>query len=73
MDKFRVLEIKKSIFEDNDHEADLLREDLKKEVIFTNGIFKTECTFIKGIIYTGIRDDDPVRKTDGWRKTSAGT
>ena len=25
MDKFRVLEIKKSIFEDNDHEADLLR------------------------------------------------
>lgn len=31
MDKFRVLEIKKSIFEDNDHEADLLREDLKKE------------------------------------------
>lgn len=45
----------------------------EKEVIFTNGIFKTECTFIKGIIYTGIRDDDPVRKTDGWRKTSAGT
>lgn len=34
MDKFRVLEIKKSIFEDNDHEADLLREDLKKEKTF---------------------------------------
>ena len=34
MDKFRVLEIKKSIFEDNDHEADLLREDLRKEKTF---------------------------------------
>ena len=34
MDTVRVLEIKKSIFEDNDHEADLLREDLKKEKTF---------------------------------------
>jgi len=34
MDKFRVLEIKRSVFEDNDHQADLLREELKKENIF---------------------------------------
>ena len=27
MDSFRVLEIKKSVFENNDREADLLRED----------------------------------------------
>ena len=29
MDSFRVLEIKKSVFENNDREADLLREELK--------------------------------------------
>lgn len=34
MDKFRVLEIKKSVFDDNDHQADLLREDLKQEKTF---------------------------------------
>ncbi|ARC86120.1 hydrogenase accessory protein HypB [Clostridium argentinense CDC 2741] len=34
MDNFRVLEIKQSIFEDNDQQARLLREDLKKEKIF---------------------------------------
>ncbi len=34
MDNFRVLEIKQSIFEDNDCQAKLLREDLKKEKTF---------------------------------------
>lgn len=34
MDKFRVLEIKQSVFEDNDHQANLLREELKKEKTF---------------------------------------
>lgn len=34
MDNFRVLEIKQSIFEDNDQQARLLREDLKKERTF---------------------------------------
>ena len=29
MDTFRVLEIKKSVFENNDRQADLLREELK--------------------------------------------
>ena len=28
MDAFRVLEIKKSVFENNDRQADLLREEL---------------------------------------------
>ena len=30
MDAFRVLEIKKSVFENNDRQADLLREELKR-------------------------------------------
>lgn len=34
MDQFRVLEIKKSVFEDNDRQADLLREELKKKKTF---------------------------------------
>jgi hydrogenase nickel incorporation protein HypB len=34
MDNFRVLEIKRSVFEDNDHQADLLREELKEEKTF---------------------------------------
>jgi len=34
MDTFKVLEIKQSVFEDNDRQADLLREELKKEKTF---------------------------------------
>lgn len=34
MDKFRILEIKESIFTDNDNEANLLRDELKKEKTF---------------------------------------
>lgn len=34
MDGFKVLEIKKSVFENNDREADLLRERLKKDRVF---------------------------------------
>ncbi len=34
MDKYRVLEIKRSIFDDNDSDADLLRETLKSESTF---------------------------------------
>lgn len=34
MDEVRVIEIKKSIFEDNDRDADKLREDLKKKGVF---------------------------------------
>lgn len=34
MDNFRVLEIKRSVFEDNDHQADLLREELKEKKTF---------------------------------------
>ena len=34
MDGFKVLEIKKSVFENNDREADLLREKLKKDKVF---------------------------------------
>jgi hydrogenase nickel incorporation protein HypB len=34
MDNFRILEIKQSVFEDNDHQANLLREELKKEKTF---------------------------------------
>ncbi|MGH4117352.1 hydrogenase nickel incorporation protein HypB [Clostridium sp.] len=34
MDTFKILEIKKSVFEDNDRQADLLREELKREKTF---------------------------------------
>lgn len=34
MDSFRVLEIKRSVFENNDREADLLREELKQNHTF---------------------------------------
>jgi len=34
MNSFRVLEIKQSVFEDNDRDADLLRAELKKEKTF---------------------------------------
>ncbi|EDU38633.1 hydrogenase accessory protein HypB [Clostridium sporogenes] len=34
MDKYKVIEIKKSVFEDNDQQADLLREELRKEKTF---------------------------------------
>ena len=34
MDTFKILEIKQSVFEDNDRQADLLRGELKKEKTF---------------------------------------
>ncbi|WP_368244744.1 hydrogenase nickel incorporation protein HypB [Clostridium tertium] len=34
MENFRVLEIKQSVFEDNDDQANLLREELKKKKVF---------------------------------------
>lgn len=34
MDAYRIMEIKESVFKDNDRQADLLREDLKKEKTF---------------------------------------
>jgi hydrogenase nickel incorporation protein HypB len=34
MDTYKVLEIKQSVFEDNNRQADLLREELKKEKTF---------------------------------------
>ncbi|WP_195266430.1 MULTISPECIES: hydrogenase nickel incorporation protein HypB [unclassified Clostridium] len=34
MENFRILEIKQSVFEDNDHQANLLREELRKKKIF---------------------------------------
>ncbi len=34
MKEFKILEVKRSIFENNDRQADLLREELKKEKVF---------------------------------------
>lgn len=34
MDTYKILEIKESVFEDNDRQADLLREELKKDKTF---------------------------------------
>ena len=35
MKTYKVLEIKQSVFENNDRQADLLREELKKDVFKT--------------------------------------
>ena len=34
MEGYRILEIKQSVFENNDREADKLREELKKDHVF---------------------------------------
>jgi hydrogenase nickel incorporation protein HypB len=34
MEVYKVLEIKKSVYENNDREADLLRQELKREQTF---------------------------------------
>ncbi len=34
MDMYKVIEIKQNVFENNDKQAELLREDLKKEKTF---------------------------------------
>lgn len=34
MDKYKVIEIKQSVFEDNDRQADILRQELKKDGTF---------------------------------------
>ena len=34
MDHIKVIEIKKSVFEDNDRDADLLRAELKEKGVF---------------------------------------
>lgn len=34
MDNYKIMEIKQSVFEDNDRQADILREELKKEKTF---------------------------------------
>ncbi|MGN9162364.1 hydrogenase nickel incorporation protein HypB [Clostridium sulfidigenes] len=34
MEAFKVLEIKQSVFDNNDHQAELLREELKKDGVF---------------------------------------
>lgn len=34
MDAYKILEIKKSVFEDNERQADLLRKELKKDKVF---------------------------------------
>ena len=34
MEKYRVIEIKQSIFADNDKQADILREKLKEKGVF---------------------------------------
>lgn len=45
MDEYKILEIKQSVFEDNDRQADLLREELKKDKTF----------FIKPYVLTRLR------------------
>lgn len=54
MDKVRVIEVKQSIFADNDRDADKLREELKSKKTFLLNLMSSpgsgKTTFLKGII-----------------------
>ena len=54
MDKYRVIEIKRSIFDDNDRRADILRQDLKAQHLFLLNLMSSpgsgKTTTLKGII-----------------------
>ena len=67
MDGFRVLEIKKSVFENNDREADLLREQLKKDRTFLLNLMSSpgsgKTTTLKSVV--GIQQLDSGRITIG--------
>ena len=60
MDAFRVLEIKKSVFENNDRQADLLREELKRNHTFLLNLMSSpgsgKTTTLRGTIER-LRDD----------------
>lgn len=54
MDKYRVIEIKRSIFDDNDRRADILRQDLKAQHLFLLNLMSSpgsgKTTTLKGVI-----------------------
>ena len=60
MDKVRVIEVKQSIFADNDRDADKLREELKIKKTFLLNLMSSpgsgKTTFLKGIIKR-LKDD----------------
>ena len=60
MDGFRVLEIKKSVFENNDREADRLRAQLKKDRTFLLNLMSSpgsgKTTTLKATI-AALKDD----------------
>ena len=60
MEGFRVLEIKKSVFENNDREAELLREELKKDRTFLLNLMSSpgsgKTTTLKATI-AALKDD----------------
>ena len=60
MDGFRVLEIKKSVFESNDREADLVREQLKRDRTFLLNLMSSpgsgKTTTLKATI-AALKDD----------------
>ena len=66
MDKYRVLEIKESVFESNDREADKLRGDLKKEKTFLLNLMSSPGSGKTTTLMATIEalKDDPLRS---WR------
>ena len=60
MDKVRIIEVKQSIFADNDRDADKLREELKIKKTFLLNLMSSpgsgKTTFLKGIIKR-LKDD----------------
>ena len=53
MDKIRIIEVKESVFSDNNKDADKLRNELKREKTFLLNLMSSpgsgKTTFLKGI------------------------
>ena len=68
MDAFRVLEIKKSVFENNDRQADLLREQLKRNHTFLLNLMSSpgsgKTTTLMATI-TALKDESAHRRHGG--------
>lgn len=63
MDSFRTIEIKESIFEDNNKDAQKLREELKRQKTFLLNLMSSpgsgKTTFLKAVL--------PILKERGWK------
>ncbi|MDP4145161.1 MAG: hydrogenase nickel incorporation protein HypB [Bacillota bacterium] len=84
MEQYKILEIKKSVFEDNDRKADLLREELKKDKTFllnlmsSPGAGKTKTIIqtieaLKNEMNIGVLEADIDSEVDAYTVANTGT